>query len=80
MIHMHVTSWHMRGKCSVCCLEILTTYQINNEYKLFGKLYLILSVCQSARTEPEVETGKVQNTFFENRRVGKIQPYKIIRG
>ena len=69
MIHVHVTSWHMRGKYSVCCLEILTTYQINNEYKLFGKLYLILSVClsvcQSARTEPEVETGKVKNTFLK---------------
>ena len=59
MIHVHVTSWNMRGKCSVCYLEILTTYQLNDEYKLFGILwYLILSVCQSARTEPEAETGK----------------------
>ena len=39
----------MRGKCSVRCLEILTTYQLNNEYTPFTILpySVCLSVCQN---------------------------------
>ena len=51
-----------------------------NRVQYFLNIYLILSVCQSARTEPEVETGKLKTRFLKTGEWVRFNPTKLTGG
>ena len=77
MIHVHVTSWHMRGKCSVCCLEILTTYQINNENVQKRATKLVKCVSHLPYSERLRALG-LPTLVYRRERADVTQVYKIL--